>query len=154
MMKMNRILAAIDFSEVSDAVLEHAASIAEAFSAHLVLLHVAAPDPDFVGLDAGPQTVRDARAKELRDEHRQLQERAGAFRERGIEAEAFLVQGPTVDTILERAEHLEVDLLVLGSHGHGLAYRALLGSVSEGVLHRAVAPVLIVPQRSGSAKQR
>jgi nucleotide-binding universal stress UspA family protein len=144
---MKRILAAVDFSEVSDAVVSHAASLAQAFSARLLLLHVAAPDPEFVGLEVGPQTVRDARADELRREHRELQHRARDLRDRGFDAEAFLIQGPTVDTILERAEHLDADLLVLGSHGHGAAYRALLGSISGGVLHRATVPVLIIPQR-------
>jgi nucleotide-binding universal stress UspA family protein len=148
---MRRILAAVDFSEVSDAVVSHATSLAQAFSARLMLLHVAAPDPEFVGLEAGPQTVRDARANELRREHRELQRRARDLRDRGFNAEAFLVQGPTVDTILERAEHLDADLLVLGSHGHGAAYRALLGSISGGVLHRATVPVLIVPQRGSTA---
>lgn len=148
---MRRILAAVDFSEVSDAVVSHAASLAQAFSARLLLLHVAAPDPEFVGLEVGPQTVRDARADELRREHRELQRRASELRDRGFNAEAFLIQGPTVDTILERAEHLDADLLVLGSHGHGAAYRALLGSISGGVLRRATVPVLIVPKPRSTA---
>ncbi len=148
---MRRILAAVDFSEVSDAVVSHAASLAQAFSARLLLLHVAAPDPEFVGLEVGPQTVRDARADELRREHRELQRRASDLRDRGFNAEAFLIQGPTVDTILERAEHLDADLLVLGSHGHGAAYRALLGSISGGVLRRATVPVLIVPKPRSTA---
>jgi nucleotide-binding universal stress UspA family protein len=144
---MERIVAAIDFSPVSDAVVRHAAAVARAFSARLVLLHVAAPDPAFIGFEAGPQTVRDARAHQLRDEHRGLQERATELRDEGIDAEAFLVPGPTVDTILERAEHLKADLVVLGSHGHGAVYRALAGSVSEGVLRQAKCPVLVVPSR-------
>jgi nucleotide-binding universal stress UspA family protein len=144
---VERIIAAIDFSPVSGAVVGHAAAVARAFSAQLVLLHVAAPDPDFVGFDAGPQTVRDARAHQLREEHRGLQDRAAELRDEGIDAEASLVPGPTVDTILERAEHLNADLVVLGSHGHGAVYRALAGSVSEGVLRRAKCPVLVVPAR-------
>jgi nucleotide-binding universal stress UspA family protein len=116
-----------------------------------VLLHVAAPDPDFVGFEAGPQSVRDDRAGELRGEHRELQRRAETLRRQGIDAEAFLVQGPTVDTILDRLEHLGADLLVLGSHGHGALHRMLLGSVSRGVLRRTTRPVLVVPARGSEA---
>lgn len=150
---MERIIAGVDFSPVSDAVVNRAASIARAFAARLVLLHVAAPDPDFVGFDVGPQSVRDARARELRDEHRELQRRADDLRERGIDVEALLVQGPTVDTILGKAAHLDADLLVLGSHGHGALHRALVGSVSEGVLRRGLLPVLIVPARDAPQKK-
>jgi nucleotide-binding universal stress UspA family protein len=55
---MKQILAALDLSAVSDAVVDRAVSIARAFTARLVLLHVAAPDPDFVGFEAGPRTTR------------------------------------------------------------------------------------------------
>ncbi len=149
---MKQIIAALDLSPVSDEVLNRAASIARAFSARLILLHVAAPDPDFVGFDVGPQSVRDARANELRDEHRAFQQLAKELCDTGVNAEAGLVQGPTVETILEQADRQKADLLVLGSHGHGAVYRALLGSVSEGVLHRATVPVLVVPARSAGAK--
>ncbi len=149
---MKQIIAAIDFSEVSDAVVKHAASMAKAYSASLVLLHVAAPNPDFVGLEAGPQFIRDGRADELRTEHNKLQQKAQDLRDQGINTKASLIQGPTTDTILERVEHLDADLLILGSHGHGAVYRALMGSVSEGVLHRATIPVFIVPARRAISK--
>ncbi len=142
---MKRIIAAVDFSPVSNAVVVRATAIARAFSAKLYLLHVAAPDPDFVGYEPGPRSVRTTRAGELRAEHRDLQQWASDLRDRGLDAEALLVQGPTVETLLERAQHLDADLIVLGSHGHGAVYRALVGSVSEGVLRHGVCPVLIVP---------
>ncbi len=144
---MKRIIAAVDFSSVSDAVVVSARAIARAFGARLYLIHVAAPDPDFVGFEAGPRSVRKTRADELREEHRDLQQWASDLREQGLDAEALLVQGPTVETLVERARHLDADLIVLGSHGHGAVYRALVGSVSEGVLRTGECPVLIVPSK-------
>jgi nucleotide-binding universal stress UspA family protein len=79
---VRKILAAIDFSPVSAAVVEHAASLANAFSAEPTLIHAAAPDPDFVGFGAGPQTVRDDRAREIHTEHRELHAIAGTLRDR------------------------------------------------------------------------
>ncbi|MGL5938967.1 MAG: universal stress protein, partial [Waterburya sp.] len=38
-------------------------------------------------------------------------------------------------------------MIVLGSHGHGAVYRTLVGSVSEGIIHKASCPVLIVPAK-------
>lgn len=141
---MKQILTAVDFSDFTDAVVEHAASLAEAFGASVTLLHVAAPDPDFVGYAAGPDTVRDGRARLLREEHRRLQELADALRDRGVTARAVLVEGATAEKILEEAESVSADALVIGSRGHGAVRRALLGSVSEAVLHGARVPVTIV----------
>jgi nucleotide-binding universal stress UspA family protein len=142
------ILAAIDFSEVTEHVVGRSALLAEALGSRLWLVHVAAPDPDFAGYDAGPDVVRDQVAKHLREEHRALQTMAEELRGRGIDTTALLVQGATVATILQEATKLEADLIVVGSHGRGAISRALLGSTSEGVLHKAVVPVLIVPTRT------
>jgi nucleotide-binding universal stress UspA family protein len=142
---VQRILAAVDFSPVSKAVVEQAASLAEAFSAELTLVHVAAPDPEFVGYAAGPQTVRDDRAREVRDQHRNLQAIAEDLRDRAISARALLIQGSAVEKILAEGARLRADAIVIGSHGHGALYRALLGSVSEGVVRAAQCPVLVVP---------
>lgn len=144
---MERLLVPVDFSEVTPSVVQHAASLAAAFAAELVLIHVAAPDPDFVGLDVGPETVRKARAEEIRGEHRELQALADDLRGRGLAARALLIQGPTVGKILGEARKLEADVIVMGSHGRGALHRALLGSVSEGVVRAASCPVLVVPSR-------
>jgi nucleotide-binding universal stress UspA family protein len=47
--------------------------------------------------------------------------------------------------ILAEIHKLQADLVIMGSHGRGAIYRTLLGSTSEGVLHRSSCPVLIVP---------
>jgi nucleotide-binding universal stress UspA family protein len=142
---MKNILVAIDFSDVTSRLLEHAASLAAKYGAKAWIIHVAAPDPDFVGFEAGPQVVRDSRAETLRSEHRDLQRYAREFKEKGIEAEALLVQGPATSTLLEEADRLDADLIVLGSHGHGIIYDALVGSVCKGVLKKSKRPLLLVP---------
>lgn len=141
------ILVPVDFSDSTRGVIDFAASLARAFSAKLWLLHAAAPDPDFVGYDAGPQTVRDQVASELRGEHKDLQREADALREAGLDAVALMVQGPTVEVILGEADRLGVDQIVMGTHGRGAVKRALLGSVSEGVLHKSACPVTVLPRR-------
>jgi len=142
---MKNILVAIDFSPVTESLVEQACRLAEAFGAALRIVHVAAPDPEFVGFEAGPQSVRDERAENLRKEHRSLQYLAERVRRRGVEAKALLLQGPTVETLLEQAGREKVDLILAGCHGHGRLYKALLGSVSEGILRNPPCPVLLVP---------
>ena len=142
---MQAILVPVDFSPVSDQTVELAAQLARGFAVPVWLLYVAQPEPDFVGYDAGPPNVREQVAGEMRGTHSHLQQYSAQLRERGIEATALQVQGSTVETILREATRLGADLIVLGSHGHGALRRALLGSVSEGVLHGARCPVVIVP---------
>jgi nucleotide-binding universal stress UspA family protein len=142
---MRKVLAAVDFSNISSGVIDAAASLAEAYSADMILMHVAAPDPDFVGYDVGPESVRDARAHTLRTEHRELQAMAEALRQRGIRARALLVEGATVETILAETERWGADVIVLGSHGRGALGRVLLGSVSKGVLRDAKCAVHVLP---------
>jgi len=142
---MKHILVPVDFSPVTMSVFDQAEAVARCFDARLWLIHVAAPDPDFVGLDVGPQHVRDWRAAQLREEHRDIQTMALELEKRGIDVTPMLVQGPTVETILAEADKLDVDMIIMGSHGHGALYSMLVGTVSEGVLHKAKCPVLIVP---------
>jgi len=142
---MQRILAAIDLSDISDAVVDRAAALAQALGAKVWLVHVAPPDPEFVGYEAGPQTVRDVKAEHLRAEHRDLQARAEALEARGIDTEALLVRGPAVEEIREHARRVNAGLIVLGSHGHGALYHLLVGSVTEALLRDAPCPLMIVP---------
>jgi len=142
---MRNILVPIDFSAISDSVVDIAKTFAECFSARIWLIHVASPDPDFVGYDAGPQSVRDQVAEHLREEHQRLQSIAAELREAGLETTALLVQGPTAEKILAEAEEHAADLIVMGSHGHGAMHRMLMGSVSERILRKADCPVTIIP---------
>jgi len=140
-----KLLVAVDLSESTAKVVSKAAELAKGLSADVWLLHVAEPEPDFVGLGMGPQTVRDATARDLRSEHRQIQEVAEGLRRAGVQTTALLVQGATAETILAEASRLDVDMIVVGSHGRGAMHRLLVGSVSEGVLHKSTWPVVVVP---------
>ena len=144
---MKNIVVAIDFSESTPAIIAQGSTLAQATLSKLWLIHIAAPEPDFVGYKTGPQTERDHIAHKLHSEHRQIQQWAEELRQKGIEAVALLVQGQTVKTLLEEADKLKTDLIVVGSHGKTGLYKVLVGSISEGILRHANCPVLVVPTR-------
>jgi len=149
---MKTILVPVDLSPVTEAVLDAATTIAVACGARIYLVHVApAMDPELKNVPV-PQHDRDTVAHMLREEHRDLQALAQKLAKRNCEAEALMVEGHgTVDKILDEAERLEADLIVVGSHVHGRLYDMLLGSVSEGILRKSRLPVLVVPPATGRA---
>jgi nucleotide-binding universal stress UspA family protein len=64
--------------------------------------------------------------------------------ELGISARTELLTGNPVDEIVAYADSITADVIVVGSRGHGAVASALLGSISQGVLHEARRPVLVV----------
>lgn len=143
------VVVAMDFSAVSEKQLKAIARLAHE-DRHIYLLHVAEPEPDFVGFEAGPDVVRDQMAEQFHREHEQIQAMAQRLRDEGRKATALLVQGPTVETILGQAARLDADLIVVGSHGHGAVFDMLVGSISSEVIRRSTVPVLVVPARDSA----
>jgi nucleotide-binding universal stress UspA family protein len=60
-----------------------------------------------------------------------------------VDVEERLVRAPAVQAILEAASGAA--MIVVGTHGHSPALGALLGSVSNGVLHKSHLPVVVIP---------
>jgi nucleotide-binding universal stress UspA family protein len=72
-----------------------------------------------------------------------------AMARRWPDADVVVVDQSPVDAILARARALRADVVVVGSRGHGMLGRLLLGSVSQGVVRRADVPILVVKGRPG-----
>ncbi len=140
-----KLLVGIDLSESTEKIITKVEEIAKALTDKVWLLHVAEPEPDFVGFEIEPQTGRDALSKRFHNEHCQIQGITERLRKTGLDTTALLVQGAAVEKILNEASKLEVDMIVVGSHGRGVMYQVLVGSISEGVVHKSKCPVLIIP---------
>ncbi len=124
-------------------------------SAKVWLLYAEKPDLGFVGLGPGrPQSVLDHVAEDFREKREELQNEADKLQNSGIDAESLLVQGAAVEVILDEASKLNIDLIVVGSHGHGAVYHLVVGSVSEGVLHRSSCPVIVIPTHERTKKKK
>ena len=141
-----RILAAIDLERGTDHLLREVRRYAKALGAVVDIVHVAPPDPDFIGYQVGPNHVRENVARRLRTEHRDTQKYGAELAADGIAVDHSLtVQGSTLSTILEHARKLKPDLLILGSHHHGLLYRVWYGDVAKQAVDRTPCNLLIVP---------
>lgn len=144
---MKHVLAAIDFSPHTEQIVAASAELCAALKARLTLLHVAAPDPDFIGYSVGPQNVRDSRAAELSREHAVIHQTALTLQSQGIDCHGLLVSGSTSDTILQEARRFQCDMIVIGTHGRGAIYQTLMGSVVSDVIRRTSCPVVVVPSK-------
>ncbi|WP_324721640.1 universal stress protein [Salinimicrobium sp. HB62] len=142
---LKNILVAVDFNDAVGDLLGYAEGLAEKFGAKVWVLHVAEPEPDFVGYEPGPQYIRDFKAEEFREEHRNLQMYCDNFLSDNIEKEALLIQGSTVEAVLKEAQKLESDLLIVGTHKHSFLHNLLKESVSLELLKKADIPMLTVP---------
>jgi nucleotide-binding universal stress UspA family protein len=142
---MKNILVPVDFSDVTPQVINTARKFAAAFESRVILLNVAEPEPDFVGFDAGPPTVRMAVARDFKVEQQRLEELKMQCADSGADVTALHIQGPIVEKILHEVGEQQADLIIMGSHGHGAFYDLLVGSVTNGVIKGARCPVVVVP---------
>ena len=140
-----KLLVAIDFSPVTDLIFQKVKDIANKTNPKIWIIHVVAPDPDFIGYEVGPQTERDFIAKKFHEKHIALQGIAKKLKDEGLQVTPLLLQGPTVETILEEADDIDADMIITGSHGHGMMYNIFIGSISKEILKFSRRPVLIIP---------
>ena len=142
---MKTILAPVDFSTASEAVITHATALAKAYDARLVLLSVV--QPPIITSDYGP--LVDNIAEIVAAAERSATERLEKVRRQVAHAvstvETELAGGPPVQAITDAATRFSADFIVMGSHGHTALYDLVIGSTTHGVLKRAKCPVVIIP---------
>ena len=143
--RFKRILFCTDFSDSADAAFEFALdAVVRRHGSTLYLLHVIhEPDAQFWKSYIAEVDNIDADAKKAIDE-----KIAAAYLSRvpqGADVKVEFRIGPDAATILEFAETNQVDLIVIGRHGHSNMGKALFGSVAEKIVRKAECAVLVVP---------
>jgi nucleotide-binding universal stress UspA family protein len=66
------------------------------------------------------------------------------FRKKGIDVQQYVGNGPIVKAIINAAEHFNVDIIAMTSHGRTGLPRVFYGSVMVGVLHQIDRPLLLI----------
>lgn len=67
----------------------------------------------------------------------------------GVQVSSEVLYGSPESRIVETAENMVADLIIVGSHGYNRWERLLLGSVSDSVVHHAPCSVLVVRSSEG-----
>lgn len=154
MRRLEKILFATDFSPCARQAWPHAVSLARALGAKVHVLHVVIPHSLRVGEpDVSPPDPEEARR---RVEAWAKDEMAGLVAEMGAPAteveKAVRHDAQPAPAILDHAEEVRADLIVLGTHGRRGPGRLIFGSVAEEVVRRATCPVLTVRERELGAR--
>jgi len=138
-----KILVAHDGSPKADKALDTAAEIAGKFGGSLVVVSVV-PDlclsSEEIGAE-GCELVSRSLTEEAGGAMRKVQAR---LTEKGITAELVVKEGRPADGILDAADEVDADLIIVGSTGKHGALRMLMGSVSSRVAEYSTRSVLIV----------
>jgi len=142
---MKTILAPVDFSPASDAVVTHAAALARVHQARLVFLSVV--QPPIITSDYGPlvENISEIVAAAERSATERLEKLRARVAADVTSVETELAGGPPVQAIIDTAARFHADFIVMGSHGHTALYDLVIGSTTHGVLKRAKCPVVIIP---------
>ncbi len=139
------ILAAIELP-ASAAALGPVADLARAAGWNIRVVHVAAPDPVFVGFDeTGGAYDIDRREDHLEREAGELAALGAELAATGLDVETELLKGPTIETLIADAEAHHAAMIVLTDHRHRLMHRVVFGSVASGLLKASPIPVLVLP---------
>ncbi len=136
-MKIQRILAPIDFSEPSKYALAYAKDLAAALGASLHVLYVE-DDPILTAHTTGQSYRDEAKAKALA----RLEELFTPEERAKLNVEFGYREGNAFVEIVRFARDQKMDLIVMGTHGRRALAHVLLGSVAENVVRTSYCPVL------------
>jgi len=145
---MKTIVAAVDFSSATPKVLNTAGRVSAAFGATLHLVHVIEPEPTYTAYGFTPEefpAMYTFQAEARKRSARKLDELLGALPPEVEDARTHLLEGSPLSSISKYCDEVHADMVVLGSHGHGVLASLLLGSVAEGMVRKSRVPALIVP---------
>ncbi len=137
-----KILVPVDGSENSNKAINYAIDIAKKYAGSINLIHVVRSAatltvaPAEVFLDITKQLIESGKTI--------LKESQEKLKEAGIEGTTEILQGHPGSQIVQFAEKMEADMIIMGSRGLGTVARFVLGSTSDYVSDNAKCPVLIV----------
>lgn len=146
-MSYQHILVPVDGSDIALNVVKHAVALAKAFDSKVTVTQVMSLDP-YIASEylAGSQTnLLIERARDFIKEN--LKNAQAQFLSEGIEVETKILEGESIHrTIIKAIEELNVDLVVMSSHGRSGFKKLLMGSVAQSLITEVNIPVLVIKQ--------
>lgn len=153
-----KILVTSDLTPNSEFAFKHAVMLGRRNDAKIHLLHVL-PQVDssmrsYLSTMVGESKMEEFEQDKMEAARNKLEQNLNDFAKKELAnfpedlarfAGAEIVIGDPCIKILEVANRLNVDLIVMGTHGKGVIEHAFLGSVAEKVLQKSTQPVFVIP---------
>jgi nucleotide-binding universal stress UspA family protein len=142
---LKKILMPTDFSPASEQAFKYAVKFAQQFDAELTLIHVLTPSPLSAADLTGVPAFSD---KELDNAEKNLCDLVTSAREEGVTcARSTFRVGLATHEIVEAAKELDIDLIVIATHGYTGWKHLCIGSTAERVVRAARCPVFVVREK-------
>lgn len=132
----HRILCPVNFTEVAYTALDHAASLACAFDAQLIIVHVVEADDPYMLRDDLLAQLRYWIPDEVRDR---------------CDYKKLVLKGRAADQIIEFSHTMGIDLIVIGAQHQRFSDRTAIGSTTEQITRHTGCPVLTITRRMANA---
>lgn len=154
---MATILAFVDFSDVTEAVVQIGRDIARAFGLNLVLLHISSPGAEAEDGRVRTNESRKTVAVEMHRYKRDIDILAKASAKLGVQTKGLLVRsysirGNPVPKMVRELKRIKPAMIIMGTHQHGRFFEAMFGSATSKVIHTASCPIVLVPRQNPSMK--
>jgi nucleotide-binding universal stress UspA family protein len=150
MVEIRVILVAIDFSDLSDTVMEYARSLATAWGGKLVVVHVVHDLSYFTGSYVTDTPLPEIQQRLEAEARERLEAICQATLERDTPYEALVVTGRPVVEIQRLLRQYNADCLMIGAHSIDKPEHQLFGSTAQRLLHQTACPVFLIPPRKSS----
>lgn len=140
---MSKILVCLDFSEISNPVVEEACNFARKTGSELNLVYVS-PHRGVSNTHVVENMAQETSIKMIK-ENQKMEKFESICKEQSVEVESFILSGGVVDAICEKAQEVDPDFVIIGSETSNAAVHMIKGSVGAGLLKKLKLPLLLVP---------
>jgi nucleotide-binding universal stress UspA family protein len=156
---IGRILAPVDFLDMTEEVVNYAAYMARVFGARLTILHVVHVPPlaeasTWLEPVITPSVEQDMRLQLKAAAEARLKQLAAKCSQEGVETGTEVREGVPFAEIIALAQEQKTDLIVMGSQGRRGLTHFLVGSVAERVVRRAHCNVLCIKPKPQEASEK
>lgn len=144
MIEIKRIMVPTDFSDYSSYALKYAVAFAQSFQARLYVVHACEHSVLGAGTEAYHFSVPEFMAEVEKNEQAALARVVGDLVAQGLQAESVFKVGTAYGAIVDAARELDVDMIILATHGRKGVSHLVFGSTAEKVVRMAPCPVLTI----------
>jgi nucleotide-binding universal stress UspA family protein len=144
------ILAAVDLTDLSAAVLDYAGSLTHAWNARLLVVHVVHDLSYFTTLYDTDTSLEELQQRLEAEARERLDAVCQSVLGDQVRYEALVMIGRPLVVIQHLVRERQVDCLVMGAHSTDKPEHQLFGSTAERLLQQITCPILLVPPRTSS----